>query len=70
MSSIANVVVFASLDKTHFSDQVKMRLIPQLIKDISIVLQKLLKYFIGTIISTSFALPAAVFPVAFCLNLN
>ena len=36
-----------------------MRLISQLIKDISRVLQRLLKYFNGTIISTSF----------FCLNL-
>ena len=38
---------------------------------ISRVLQKLLKYFRGTIISTSFSLPAAgVFPVIFILDLN
>ena len=34
---------------THLSDQVTMRLISQLIKVISYVLQKLLKYFSGTI---------------------
>ena len=34
-------------------------------------LQKLLKYFNGTIISTSFVLPAGgVFPVIFILDLN
>ena len=38
---------------------------------ISRVLQKLLKYFRGTIISTSFSLPATgVFPVIFILDLN
>ena len=48
-----------------------MRLISQLINDISRVLQKLLKYFNGTAISTSFVLPAAgVFPVILILNLN
>ena len=36
-----------------------MRLISQLIIDISRVLQKLLKYFNGTAISTFFVLPAA-----------
>ena len=41
-----------------------MRLISQLINGISRVSQKLLKYFNGTAISTSFVLPAAgVFPV-------
>ena len=39
--------------------------------DISRVLQTLLKYFNGAIISTSFVLPAAwVFPVIFILDLN
>ena len=53
------------------SDQVKMRLISQSIKSISRVLQKLLKYFNGTIISTSFLpVTASVLPVIFCLNLN
>ena len=38
---------------------------------ISRVLQQLLKYFNGTIISTSFVPPAAAFlPVVFYLNLN
>ena len=48
-----------------------MRLTSQLIKGISGVLRKLLKYFNGTIISTSFSLPAAgVLPVIFILDLN
>ena len=34
------------------------------------VLQKLLRYFNGTIISTFFVPPFLVFPVIFCLNLN
>ena len=51
-------------------DQVKMRLISQLIKDISRVLQKLLKYCNDTIISISFAPPAAVLPLICCLNIN
>ena len=48
-----------------------MRLTLQLINGISRVLQKLLKYFNGTIISTSFSLPpAGFFPVIFILDLN
>ena len=48
-----------------------MRLISQLIKAISRVLHKLRKYFNGTVISTSFVLPAAaVFPVILILDLN
>ena len=48
-----------------------MRLTSQLINGISKVLQKLLKYFNGTIISTSFVLPLfGVFPVIFILDLN
>ena len=48
-----------------------MRLDSQLINGISRVLQNLLKYFNGTIISTSFVLPlAGVFPVIFILDLN
>ena len=48
-----------------------MRLTSQLINGISRVLQKLLKYFNGTVISTFFVLPAAgVFPVIFILDLN
>ena len=42
-----------------------------MINDISRVLRKILKYFIGTIISAVFVLPAAgVFPVVFTLDLN
>ena len=48
-----------------------MILTSQLIDEISRVLQKLLKYFRGTIISTSFSLPASgVFPVIVILDLN
>ena len=56
---------------TQFVDHIKFELTPQLIKGISRVLQKLLKYFNGTIISTSFPLPlSGVFPVIFILDLN
>ena len=56
---------------TQSLDQVKIRLTSQLINGISSVLQKLLKYFNGTIISTSFVLSSAgVFPVIFILALN
>ena len=52
-------------------DHVKIRLTSQLIKGISKVRQKLLNYFNGTIISTSFSLSSlGVFPVIFTLNLN
>ena len=48
-----------------------MRLISQLVKDISGVLQKFLKYFNGTAISTSFAFPSArLFPVVLIMYLN
>ena len=46
-----------ALITTEFLDQVKISSILQLIKGISRVLQKLLRYFSGTIISTS-TLPA------------
>ena len=50
---------------------IKKRLTSQLINGISRVLQKLLKYFNGTIISISLALPlAGVFPVIFTLDSN
>ena len=56
---------------TQVGDHVKVKLTSQLISGISRVLQKLLKYFNGTIISTSFVLPVAgAFPVIFILNLN
>ena len=70
VSAIENIVAFVSLDNTHLSGQVKTRLISQLIKVISRVPQKLLKYFNDTIISTSFLPLAAVTPVIFCLDLN
>ena len=47
-----------------------MRLISQLIKGISRVLQNLVKYFNGTIISTSFVPSATVLLGDFCLNAN
>ena len=56
--------------RTPFYDHVKIRLTSQLIKGISKVLQKLLKYFNGTIISTSFVPPFPVYPVIFAFNLN
>ena len=65
VSVIANVVSFVSLDNTHLSDQVKMRLSSQIVKGISRVFQKLLKYFNDTIISTSFVPPSAILPVIF-----
>ena len=53
-----------------FLDQTNIRLISQLIKDISMFLQKLLRYFNGTIIST-FSVPFLfVLPVIFGLNLS
>ena len=63
VSVIASAVSFVSLDNTHLSDQVKMRLSSQIIKGISRVFQKLLKYFNDTIISTSFVPPSAILPV-------
>ena len=65
VSVIATVVAFVLLHNTHFSGQVKMRLISQLIKGISRVLQKLLKYINDTIISTPFLPLVAVLPVIF-----
>ena len=51
VSVIAKVVTRFPLEMTKFADQVRIRLILQLIKGISRVLQKLLKYFNGTVIS-------------------
>ena len=48
-----------------------MKLISQLIKSLSRVLQKLLKYFNGTDISTPFVLPpSGGFPVVLILDLH
>ena len=56
---------------TQADDHVKMRLISQLIRGISRVLQKLLKYFNGTAISTFFVLPSTgVHLVNYVLDLN
>ena len=56
---------------TQCLDHVKMRLTSKLINGISRVLQKLLTYFNGTIVSATFVLPlSGVFPVIFILYLN
>ena len=71
VSVITNFPAPVELVITQSLDQAKSRLTSQLIKGISRVLHKLLKYFNGTIISTSFVLFAAgVFPVIFTLDLN
>ena len=71
VSVIANFPSPIELVITQPLDHFDIRLTSQLINGISSVLQKLLKYFSGTIISTSFVLPAArVFPVIFTLYLN
>ena len=54
MSVVANDVAFASLDKTHFPHKVKIRLISQLIKEISSVLRKQCKYLNDINISAFF----------------
>ena len=55
---------------TQFADQVKISSTSQLIKDISGVLQKLLKYFSGTITSTLIIPLLLVWPVILALKLN
>ena len=56
---------------TQFADQYKISSIPQLIKSISKVFQKLLKYFNGTIISTPFISPSLfIWPAIFALKWN
>ena len=69
---MANVVAWfaVALDITQFADQVRTRLISQLINSISRLCQKLLKYFHGTILSTFFVLLCSVEIVTFYLNLN
>ena len=68
------VSILADLSILHaitiFLDQVRKRLSSQLIKGISRVLQKVLTYFNGSIISTFFAPLASVSPVIFYLYLN
>ena len=71
VSVISNFPSPIELVITQSLDHVKMRLISQLINGISSVLQKLLNYFTGTFISTSFVFPLlGVFPVIFTLDLN
>ena len=71
VSNISNAPAPVELVITQVDDHVKMRLTSQLIKGISRVIQKLLKYFNGTIISTSFSLTLlGAFPVIFILDLN
>ena len=55
----------------QLSDQSKISSISQLIKGISRFLQKLLRYFNGTIISTFFMSPSSlVVPIIFYLKLS
>ena len=71
VSVILNLVSAVAEEITQDGDHVKIRLTSQLINGTPRVLQKFLKYFNGTIISTSFVLHAAgVFPVIFILDLN
>ena len=71
VSVIVNFVSPVAEEITQFLDHVKIRLTSQLINGISSVLPKLLRYFNGTIISTSFVLSAAgAFPVISILDLN
>ena len=55
---------------TLFIDQLRSRLISQLSEVISIVVQKLLRYFNGNIVSTFFVTFLPVSPVIFYLILN
>ena len=73
MSVIVNVGFWFAmlvLIITQSADQSKISSISQLIKGISRVLQKFLKYFSGTNISTPFISPSFVWPVILVLKLN
>ena len=61
---------FAAVPSTRiqFFDHFNSRLISQLIEGVLSVLERLLRYFKGTIISTSFVPPFPVYPVICCLN--
>ena len=66
VSVIANFPSPVELVITQSLDHVNIRLTSRLINGISCVLQKLLKYFSSTIMSTSFVFPLlGVFPVFF-----
>ena len=70
VSVILKVVSQFPLEITHFSDQVRIRLSSQLIKGISIVLQKLLSYFKDTAISAFIISALLVLSKNLDLNLN
>ena len=71
MSVIAKFPSPIELVITQFFDHVSISFTSQFIIGISRLLQKLLKYFNGTNISTSFVLPSTeVFLVLFTLYLN
>ena len=71
LSVIANSVASVAEEITQFLDQVKIRLISQLIKDILRAIQKLIKYFNGTDTSKYFVLRSSgIFPVTLILDLN
>ena len=64
VSVIANIAAFASLNKTHLLDQVKMRLISQLIK----AFQEFSKIYLNILMALLFQF--LFHPVIFCFNLN
>ena len=70
VDKITTRTVAVALYITQFADQVRMRLILQSIIRISRVLQKLIKYFNGTIILTAFPPLFPVESVIFCLYFN
>ena len=71
VSVIANFPSAVEVVITQSLDQIEIRLASQLINDISGVLQKLLKYFNDTVISTSFVSPLlGVLLVIFTFDLN
>ena len=71
MTSFGSWSSTAPATMIHFSDQVKKIFISQIVDGISGVLQKLLKYFNGTIIWISLVPSFPVWPaITTCLYLN
>ena len=70
MSVIANVVDLSTSEMRRLADEVRIRLIPQLIKGISRVFQRLFKYFNGTAICTFTILALLILFHNLGLNLN
>ena len=71
MSVSASFVAPVTEEITQSVNQVRMKLISQLIKGTSRVTLKLLKYFNGTTILITFLLPeGGIFPVIFNLDLH